>query len=224
MVDVDLKPLMPYVKKLYKQMNIKPTDDVLEKTADIVDTLIFNIVSLICTICLLKGDTEISTFCVQNATRFVSTTCPMKSYLHKKANHSGGGSVGIQLDDTNAGYVAHTAGDASGFNSTIDFDGGVARDALNLQGFNPLPMTPTMGGGGGSSSTFPDVPGSAVLKVVEHFKMKVSKSVTNVIKKAIKNNMECFKIAVMNKVTEKKPLTVDALSKILSSKAFAVFN
>ena len=208
-MEEDLKPL---VKRFYKKLSIPASESLLHKTALNIDALIFNIVSLICTITLLKGQPEIGKDAVEHAAKYVSATCHMKPKAAKAT--AGGSPVGIPLDDTNAGYSAHTGGVVD--ISRVDFDGGIARSALDISGF----QAPSMSGGGAAAIKVPE---EFITKVVGHFKLTAKKGVKKDIQALILSHLECLQTLIVDKHKSTSPFSEEKLAKIIEKKSFAVF-
>jgi hypothetical protein len=221
--------LAPFVTRFLKSVDVTASSELQEKMAVNVDALIFNVVSLVCTITLINGTHEVSRDFVKLAREYISETCePRKKKTDASKskgvkNVKGGGAIGLPLDQPNAGFGTDgTVVDIS----QIDFHAGDARGGLEFGLTAPL-MSGTSGmtmSGGALKAAIPLVPHKFVEKVLAYFKVDAKKTAMKAIIGLLNEMLTCYKVSIQNGVKTDRALSDKAYDSLMRHKRFAAFH
>lgn len=177
-------------------------NEVIVSLSNYIDLLIFNIVAVVSIICANIGVKKVISTHIQYLSKYIDKRCLKKS-ASKTGKMSGG------AFNTAAFYGAvepqYSKDNATSDLLKIDFEGGIARNALNMTG-----------GGGPNCIKLDKIILKKIRNIFKFFNMKVDKVAVNNIKTKydaiIEDLLHCIK-NIKGKITCKK---VDAL--ILKSK------
>lgn len=194
--------------------DVKEILPVLEKARD---ALVHNVVSVTAITTLVNGSTKIEPKHVDATLQYIQRKCGTK--LTSKAGKMAGGTVmTAKFFDPTADtmYSAANAGPSS--SDTVNFEMGVARDAVSIHGPGTQSFL-SMDGGAMHKTSWKWLVGPTS-DVLQHYRVKISKGAREEVHQIIKHLFKCL----VEDLKKKEPVSVSKVREVLKRKHNAIFH
>lgn len=183
------------------------------------DALVHNVISMVAVTTLVNGGTKIEPRHVNATLQYIDRKCGTR-LTGKGGQMSGGTFMTAKFFDPNADTMYSSANAGPANSDTVNFEMGIARDAVSIHGPGSGSFLSMDGGAKSKSkSSWKWLVGSTS-DVLQHYRVKISKDARADVAHILKHLFNCL----ISDLQKKEPVTVSKVKEVLKRKHNAIFH